>query len=290
MEWTPPTDGRHLQVRNGRHLQPQTPQALLQRQFIRAARLGLDSEVSRLHSILGSSIAVIRRDFDGASSVYVAAGMGRPTTCKLLCSLGVDPNLSNNHGWSPLHVAVYRGHFETCKMLASLGAITGTDVRIAGSLFSSLGIANHFAHHDIANFLTSIDAMKANARQGNLAFISEAIKGGDAPPLVQWFGDLHIMHKFLLKGFARRTLCDASACFMVLFAEATELADADDRTPQHAYLRNLRAVTHDGLRHIRQLFASFLVFQQPSARLMTKEIDASGWPCGWRSEFLAESM
>lgn len=289
MESFEPTDGRHLQGRNGRNLEPQTPQALLRRQFIRAARLGLNSEVSRLHVILGSVVG-IRRDFDGASSVYVAAGMGRPSTCKLLCSLGVDPNLPNNHGWTALHVAVYRGHFETCKMLTSLGASTSVDVRIAGSLFSSLGIANHFSHHDIADFLTSIDAMKANARQGNLEFISEAIKGGDAPPLVQWFGDLHIMHKFLLKGFARRTLCDASACFMVLFGEATELEDADERPPPHAYLRSLRAVTHDGLRHIRQLFTSFLVFQRPSARLMVKEIDVSGWPCGWRAEFLADSM
>ena len=146
----------------------QQSKALLRRQLIRAVRLGLDIEVLRIHGMLGS-IHSITREYDGASLVFVAAGMAQTSTMRLIASL--DPGLSidkrNDHGWTALHVAIYRGHVDTTMELAALGADTTIEVTLGtGLTFSCLGIANHFEHNDIADFLSRIASMKAYAKAG----------------------------------------------------------------------------------------------------------------------------
>ena len=146
----------------------QQSKALLRRQLIRAVRLGLDIEVLRIHGMLGS-IHSITREYDGASLVFVAAGMAQTSTMRLIASL--DPGLSidkrNGHGWTALHVAIYRGHVDTTMELAALGADTTIEVTLGtGLTFSCLGIANHFEHNDIADFLSRIASMKAYAKAG----------------------------------------------------------------------------------------------------------------------------
>ena len=146
----------------------QQSKALLRRQLIRAVRLGLDIEVLRIHGMLGS-IHSITREYDGASLVFVAAGMAQTSTMRLIASL--DPGLSidkrNGHGWTALHVAIYRGPVDTTMELAALGADTTIEVTLGtGLTFSCLGIANHFEHNDIADFLSRIASMKAYAKAG----------------------------------------------------------------------------------------------------------------------------
>ena len=96
------------------------------------------------------------------------------------------------------------------------------------------------------------------------------------------------MHKFLLKGFAKRAINDATSCFLILFTERHQ-SNEDAANSRARYHRMFKEVTHDGLSHIRKLIISFLVYGKSSSRQMLREIDSSGWPSGWRFEFMRGS-
>lgn len=112
---------------------------------------------------LASAMAPCASPTSPRERVAIAAlGGDRLAPLRLLLSLGADPNIANDRGWTPLHQAGYRNDPEMARLLLASGA--QVDVEAHGPGGTPLVVALFWGHREAAELLAATAVTPRNLR------------------------------------------------------------------------------------------------------------------------------
>lgn len=124
--------------------------------FIRAARLGNDTDVS---SYIKKRVNVNSRDYDCRTALHRAAEGGYLGIVELLLLKGANPNIKDSGSRTPIFYAALRGHYDIVKTLINSNA----DINIMGDGKSPIQVAAENFHGFVVELLLSKGATVAQS-------------------------------------------------------------------------------------------------------------------------------
>jgi len=203
------------------------------------------------------------RESDEWTPLMIAIDEGQDAVVERLLRHGAKVDLRSIDGMNPLGMAATAGSDSIVQTLLEHGV--DIEAKIGGNAETALELARAADHTGVVELLKRVEIARSDAYNGRFDRFRDAIASGSLPaPIIQWAPYVPPPAWNQLISWVAGSLADSRACYVALFHSA-------DGNVVNSEL-SLRAITHDGLIHIRRVLISYLVYPRENTRRLLREV------------------